>query len=42
MLDKFIRTEEVCLTLGVPTALGWLILVVLVVLSAILFWRSKK
>jgi len=42
MLEKFIQSEELCMNIGVPTALGWVIFVGLVLISVLLFWRAKK
>lgn len=41
MLDKFIQSKEVCFNVGYPTALGWLILVGLVVLSVIVWGKNR-
>jgi len=42
MLDKFIQSNEVCFNVGYPTAVGWLILVILVILSVIVFVKNKN
>lgn len=42
MLEKFIETSQVCLTLGRPTALGFLILIVLVIIAGIGFMKSRR
>jgi hypothetical protein len=41
MLDKLIQTEQVTFTIGYPTALGFIILIILVVL-AFIGWAIKK
>ena len=42
MLDKLIEFEQVCLTIGRPTGLGFLILIVLVVLAAVGYGVAKR
>jgi len=42
MLDKLIQYEQVCLTIGMPTGLGFLLLIVLVIIAAIGYGVAKK
>ncbi len=42
MLDKLIRFEEVCLTIGTPTGLGFLLLIALVIVAAIGYGVAKR
>jgi len=41
MLDKFIQSKEICFNVGHPTALGWLIIVGLVLLSVIIWVKNR-
>jgi len=42
MLELFIQSNEVCFNVGHPTALGWLVVVGLVLLSVIVFVKNKN
>ncbi len=42
MLDKIIEFEQVCLTIGRPTGLGFLLLIVLVIIAAVGYGVAKK
>ncbi len=42
MLDKLIEYEQVCLTIGTPTGLGFLLLIALFVLAAIGYGVAKR
>ncbi len=42
MIEKFIQFEEVCFTIGRPTGLGFLLLIVLVIIAAIGYGLAKK
>ena len=42
MIDKLIEFEQVCMTIGRPTGLGFLLLIILVVLAAIGYGVSRR
>lgn len=42
MLDKLIEYEDVCLTIGRPTGLGFLILIALVIIAVIGYGVAKR
>jgi hypothetical protein len=42
MLDKLIQYEQVCLTIGIPTGLGFLLLIRLVLIAAVGYGVTKK
>ena len=41
MIENFIQSDKLCMTIGYPTPLGWILLVILVILSAIGFVKSR-
>ncbi len=41
MLNKFIQSNEVCFNVGYPTALGWIVLVALVIISVVAFVKNR-
>ncbi len=42
MLDKIIEFEQVCMTIGRPTGLGFLMLIALVIIAAIGYGVAKR
>lgn len=42
MIDKFIQSDSLCINIGHPTPLGWVILVGLVIISVIAFVKNRK
>ena len=42
MIDKLIQIEKVCVTIGRPTGLGFLILIGLVIIAAIGYGVIKR
>jgi len=42
MIENFIEFEKVCLTIGRPTGLGFLLLIGLVIIAAIGYGLAKR